>query len=286
MKLKQFRLRLITTTALTITVAACAVAPATTTAPASTSTAVRPPVTSPPPPLDDPVGTPVLPDLIPAPPVEFNTRNEDGRAILRFSSILANVGDGDFHLRASRPSGDWSVHQVITYSDAGGELREVGAELIWGGDGHNHWHIARVALYWIVALDAAGNPDSDDRSRSDSKVGFCFFDHLRELDHGPEERVFSVHDCGHENDLYIFMGMSPGWSDKYRWELPGQQIDVTDLPDGKYRMWAEADPDRLFIEVTRDNNRNWVDFELRTRQDGLRSALVLDSGPEPSDQRR
>lgn len=134
-----------------------------------------------------------------------------------------------------------------------------------------------------MALDADGNPEGNDRSRSDSKVGFCFFDHLQVLDRGPEEPVFGVHDCGHENHLNIFMGMSPGWSDKYRWELPSQQIDVTDLPDGRYRMWGEADPDGLFFEATRENNRSGVDFNLRTRDDGLRTALIVGTGPEPAD---
>lgn len=94
------------------------------------------------PPVPDPVGEQVLPDLAPAPPTEFNTRNEEGKAVLRFRSILANVGEGEFHLRASRESGEWTVQQLITYSEAGGELREVPAEPVWGGDGHHDWHIA------------------------------------------------------------------------------------------------------------------------------------------------
>ena len=205
--------------------------------------------------------------------------------MLRFSSVLANIGDGDFLLRASRVSAEWKVEQVITHSEAGGDLRGIDAPLVWGGDGHEHWHIARVAHYWIVALDEAGVPVDDDQSRADTKVGFCFFDHLRELEYGPEDPVFSVHDCGDEDDDHIHMGMSPGWSDKYQWHLPGQQIDITDLEDGMYRLWAEADPNRAFHELTRDNNRTWVDFELTTLDDGRRGALALTTGPTPEDHR-
>jgi hypothetical protein len=64
------------------------------------------------------------------------------------------------------------------------------------------------------------------------------------------------------------MGLSVAWRDVYSASLPNQYIDITELPAGRYRLWAEADPvgtDRStgwFVESDETNNVTWVDFEL------------------------
>ncbi len=44
---------------------------------------------------------------------------------------------------------------------------------------------------------------------------------------------------------------------------------MTGLPDGKYRLWTEIDEQGLFREASRDNNRTWLDIELRMTPAGL-----------------
>ena len=112
-------------------------------------------------------------------------------------------------------------------------------------------------------------------------IGFCFFDSHKKLDRGPEKGRFGRKGCGHEDSETFLMGLTPGWGDVYDFKLPGQSIDVSDLADGSYRLWAMADEQAWFREVTRDNNLTWVDFELATRPDGLRTALVVATGPDP-----
>ena len=236
-----------------------------------------------------PEGQPLLPDLTPVPPVDVRTTFKDGSTVLRFSSTLVNVGEGDFVLRATRQStvlerlsAQWVVEQEVEYSINGGELIPTDAAMVWGGDGHDHWHIERVASYRLVPLDDNGDPVDDKSNMVDSKVGFCFFDHSLHNDSGPEEAVFSVHACGDLDDREIRMGMSPGWADMYPFTLPGQSINIDGLPDGNYRLWAEADAAQWFDEVSRDNNLTWVDLEISTRDDGLRRARLIGVGPEPS----
>jgi hypothetical protein len=77
------------------------------------------------------------------------------------------------------------------------------------------------------------------------------------------------------------MGLSPGWGDVYDFTLPGQSVDISELPDGRYRLWAEADPQGWFREVTRENNVTWVDLELSTGADGVRTAMVVSTGAQP-----
>jgi hypothetical protein len=229
---------------------------------------------------DPPVGTAVLPDLMPKPQLNVTTGQVDGRWHIFFSTIIVNVGKSDFLLRAVREGRGWRVEQGVPYSVSGARIVPTKAVLAWGGDGHDHWHVARVATVRLVPLDASGRPKRVS-GRTDTKVGFCFYDHTHELERGPEKAVFSAHSCGTEGDTLIGVGLSPGWNDTYRQSLPGQSIDVSGLPDGRYRLWTDIDEQGWFREASRANNRTWIDLDLRATPEGL-SASTLAWGPSPS----
>ena len=229
-----------------------------------------------------PVGEAVLPDLMPAPPDNLGTKKVAGRWRVSFSTIIVNVGEGDLLLRATREDeGHWGAEQLVPYSTSGADAVPLPASLAWGGDGHDHWHVVRVASVWLTELGKDGQPLERDKSRVDTKIGFCFYDHTHQLDRGPEADVYSSKSCGGEDDTLLGMGLSPGWNDTYARNLPGQSVDLTGLPDGKYRMWAEVDEAGWFREASRQNNVTWADFELSTTA-GIRSALVTEVGPEPA----
>lgn len=232
-----------------------------------------------------PVGTPMLPDLVPDPPEEVRTRPEpDGRTVLLFTSTLVNVGEGDFILSGVRDGDAWQVEQRVLYSESGSEIAPVDAQMQWGGDGHDHWHVGRVAIYWLEALDENGDPIEDFERRFDAKVGFCFYDSHHHLLTGPPERAYHSDECGDLDSDTFRMGMSEGWSDVYSFFLPGQEVDISGLPDGMYRLWAEADAQGWFLESTRENNSTWVDIDLGTHEStGSRLALVVDVGPRPGE---
>jgi len=230
-------------------------------------------------PPDPPVGEPLLPDIVPAPPTDVRMARQNGRWLISFSSILVNIGEGDFILRATRNAGVWQVEQDIPYSTSGARSVAVPAQLTWGGDGHGHWHIDRVAVNRLVPLDDSGRPEPGE-GLADSKVGFCFYDFSLQLEHGPPEAVYSREACGNSMDTNaIGMGLSRGWGDTYNFGLPGQSIDVTELPDGMYRLWAEADAKSWFRESRSDNNTTWVDIELSTSPRGLRTTRIAQIGP-------
>jgi hypothetical protein len=227
-----------------------------------------------------PVGKKLLPDLVPAPPGNLETKLVNGRWHVAFSTRIVNAGSGDFLLLAVRDGVAWRVDQGIPYSESGAEVVPVEAPLIWGGDGHDHWHIQRVASVRLGSKTAKILPEDGGRARIDSKIGFCFYDHTRELDRGPDERAYSASGCGHEGAAVVGMGLSIGWNDTYRSVLPGQSIDVSGLEDGSYRMWFEVDENAWFREKTRDNNVTWIDFDLFTKDD-QRFALATATGPKP-----
>jgi hypothetical protein len=232
---------------------------------------------------DPPVGEPVLPDIVPAVPKHVQMlRRASGKWDLAFTSILVNVGDGDFILRARRfGEREWQVDQVIEYSEGGAEIVPApDARLAWGGDGHDHWHISRVASNRLVRIDRNGSPVPEE-GRVDTKVGFCYYDFKKVLAKGPAKAHYVHESCGTARDVYIGMGLSPGWEDVYPFLLPGQTIDVTDLQDGRYRMWVRADEEAWFRELRRDNNVTWIDIKLSTI-DRNRFASVIRTGPSPT----
>lgn len=230
-----------------------------------------------------PAGEQVLPDLMPEPPTVLNMRKDpNGTWGMRFTSVLVNVGRGQFRLDGRQVAGQWQVDQMIEHANGGFEDVSTPAQIVWGGDGHNHWHVARVASYELQPLKADGSVDTTAAPRVDSKVGFCFFDSDRVLPDSHDKPFYQRQGCGKQESTSFEMGLSVGWADTYIFSLPGQSIDVSDLKDGAYRLWAEADERGWFHEASRDNNRTWVDLTLETRSDGLRLAHVTAVGPQPA----
>src|SRR5690242_2518605 len=86
-----------------------------------------------------------LPNLRMAPLTDLRIdKTADGRRLLRFSTTIVNVGTGAFEVNATRADStatSWTVAQRI-YDDAGGSRdATTSTQLVFGGDGHNHWHI-------------------------------------------------------------------------------------------------------------------------------------------------
>jgi hypothetical protein len=216
-----------------------------------------------------------LPDLAMAKLQHLVIDQSDGRRLLRFSAIIVNVGSGPMEVRSQRAttSSSWSSAQVI-YDDAGGSrtVATPGVQLVYGGDGHNHWHIKDLEQYRL-------EPTSGSGERVGSKAGFCFFDNYPyklSLPGAPQTVQYPRTVCGSATSRTLRHGLSVGWGDKYQWSLPDQYIDTTGLPDGTYRLWATADQANQFLESNDANNSTWVN--LRIDASGV---TVLRKAPNP-----
>ena len=220
-------------------------------------------------------------DLMPKPQFNVLTQKVGERWRLRFSTTIVNVGEGDFILRAVRNlRGGWKAEQDIPYSERGARRVRIPAQLAWGGDGHNHWHINRVAVVTLVPLTRDGDVEPGGKVFVDGKVGFCFYDFALELPRAVADRVYTARGCGKRDWMVVGMGLSPGWNDTYRFALRGQSIDVTEVPPGKYRLFTDIDPKGWFHEASTRNNRTWVDIELEWTPQGL-VAPKIGTGPTP-----
>jgi hypothetical protein len=203
------------------------------------------------------------------------TKTADGRRLLRFSAVIVNVGAGPFELQSQRPntSSSWSVRQVV-YNDAG-DSRTVdtpSVRLVYEGDGHDHWHVKDLEEYRLVPLR------NTSRDRIGQKVGFCFFDNYQYelLPGAAQDPVYRRRGCGTRNSVRLQNGLSVGWGDIYHRSLPGQYIDITDLPNGIYRLRATADQANFFLESNDANNSTWVDLWIQAG-----GVTVLRRAPNP-----
>ena len=126
--------------------------------------------------LSAPAGSatgPTYPDLGMARLADFTLdRPADGRVLLRFSATIVNVGQGPMELNAARSigSGPFSASQRLYGADGNVSVATPGVSLVYGGDGHNHWHINNLESYELKRLD------NGVKVGTAAKSGFCFFD--------------------------------------------------------------------------------------------------------------
>ena len=64
------------------------------------------------------------------------------------------------------------------------------------------------------------------------------------------------------NALTTTMGLSIGWGDSYPSTTNLQWIDITGLPNGKYRLFATADPGHVVQESSYSNNGAWATVKI------------------------
>ncbi len=204
----------------------------------------------------------VLPDLGMAHPKDLRIQSTaDGRRLLRFSSIVVNVGAGRFEVRGQRPDTTTSTMTVTQriFDDAGGSRYvPTPATMYFGGDGHNHWHVTNLEDFELVRLD------NGKLVGTGAKHGFCFYDNYRYGATGDPYYLTTATPpaCGRSSSLEVFAGLSVGWGDIYRYTLPDQYIDITGLKSGRYRLISTADADDWFQESNDSNNTSWVNIRI------------------------
>lgn len=187
------------------------------------------------------------PDLAPLPPSQLRMWRVGKKIELRFTAAIWNTGKGPLEVIGKEQTKlskdqDVPVSQRL-YLPEGGSVDFPIGELFWHG-AHYHYHLDNVALY---TLEPASTTVAE---TIHNKTSFCLWDnaaHDRTLKSAPRRGVYTV--CSVKKQ-----GISVGWADIYGYTLPGQGIDVTNMPAGDYRLIIEVDPNSMFIEETKENN--------------------------------
>lgn len=200
---------------------------------------------------------PALPDLgiapIPASSVKIEKiQFSDGKThrVLRFTSEVVNVGAAAFEVRGSRATtaDQMTGQQYVGGAPAGGPV-----EFVYAGDGHNHWHVKKLANYVLRSTDGK-------RSKTGDKVGFCFWDGAQYRN--PAPAFYGPSGCGTTSTLELTMGLSPGWGDIYPSSIAYQWVDITGMSRGNYRLTVTADALGQFTEANEANNSTWIDVKI------------------------
>lgn len=162
------------------------------------------------------------------------------REIIRFTTHIKNIGDLDYYIGTT------------SNNDATNQFE-------WG-DCHNHWHYSGYAKYDLFDMDGGFLPVG-------FKNGFCVMD-LECSDGGT-----MTYGCSN-------MGITAGCGDIYSSGLSCQWVDVTDVPDGQYRLVVRVnwdyDPDALGrYETNTDNNWGVVCIEI-DRTNGYQVNIITD----------
>lgn len=180
---------------------------------------------------------------------------------LRFSNTVWNSGDGRLEMRPENNSllGKTKALQRVWSHDSSGKwylVEEVPVGEFVFHASHNHWHFEGFANYSLVNENADGSIGPSVK-RSSQKTTFCVIDTDKvnaNLEHSGSQTYTT---CG-QNDI---TGLTVGWGDKYAYNLSGQSIDITSLPDGRYWLVSAADyQDRLFET---NNSNNWAAVKIK-----------------------
>lgn len=203
------------------------------------------------------------PNLIPYPARDMRVvTNSDGSVHLRFSTISWNKGMGPLEIRAGAIDSLNGKQEVIQriYSD-NGSYRDVSAGSFEWHPTHGHIHFNDYALYTLQPVNAPGAS-----ARIGSKTTFCIMDTTRvntKLLGAPKRAYYKT--CGSS-----VQGMSVGWGDRYGYNLDGQSIDITGLPNGDYNLKIEIDPKSHMIESNETDNVSTVRIRIT---DGIVTVL-------------
>jgi hypothetical protein len=192
--------------------------------------------------------------------IQLDLTSSPGRRLLRFTTVIVNVGVGAFELTGQRPDSTTSTMTVTQriYNASGG-FRDLAtsASMSYAGDGHNHWHVRDLESYTLYRKSDGAKVGTG------AKHGFCFSDNVAyrlTLPGAPASARYAG--CGTATSLSVTVGLSVGWGDRYGNNLVDQYIDVTGLKAGRYRLNATADASHRFTELGTTNNFTWVDLKI------------------------
>jgi hypothetical protein len=186
----------------------------------------------------------------------------DGRRLLRFTSIMVNLGQGPYEVVGQRSSTTqpMAVSQVL-YNSAGGRNGYATPTVMqWAGDGHDHWHVRDAMTY---ELYPAAGPMT---VRRGAKIGFCMIDstpYSLGLPGAPQSPQYRGSGCSGRTALRVVTGISVGWGDEYPWDFAYQWIDITGLGAGTYLLRATGDQPNHFMETNEYDNCVWARITIQ-----------------------
>jgi hypothetical protein len=203
--------------------------------------------------------------------------------MLHLSNAIVNVGRGPLEMKPRAQDCDGNGHRqddrtayqrIYRDGDGDGVFRrkkdkQYGshrAGCMFFHPQHDHWHFEDFARYSLHRFKANGSVGR--AVASSDKVSFCIIDGFRERPELPGSPR-SSHYVG--CDVDSISGISVGWADVYGAHVPGQELDVTGLEEGRYCLVQRADPSDKLDERREYNNRRRTGIMLRASSEDVSS---------------
>ena len=194
------------------------------------------------------------------------------RDILTFSATIWNAGPAQFSIEGfRRPHGDL-MDAYEYFSDSTGKVvgRAPAGTLQYDArPGHNHWHLRQLASYELVGSS---------RTIISQKQSFCIAptDPVDLTMPGAERSQVALGFDGTVCDLYqpgaiwIREQLPAGWGDTYVQSVAGQAFDVTNVPNGSYKIAVRVNPLGLLHETSTQDDLAVRRIRLSGRRDARR----------------
>ena len=200
----------------------------------------------------------LLPDMVPTAPLQIYITTLGGRKELHFSTTFYNQGKGALEIigHTDKEKEITYASQYIFEDEGPGIYKDIGNFVYHPG--HSHWHVNNYVFYQLWTVGSDGKPD--ERLISTDKMSFCIWDEFSKdlsLENAPKSRVFT-RTCYRETQ-----GMSVGWADTYSATVEGQEVDITEIPDGTYIFRTVINPDRKIEEENYDNDQTDITIEIK-----------------------
>lgn len=186
---------------------------------------------------------------------------------LRFSTGIANVGDGDLHVFAPM-SNLRDVKQRIYRGNGHTDTALADAEFEVALGSHGHLHMAGIVDYRLRAVTDAC-PDEASAAQcpvaaQSGKVGFCLFDNFTFLNGLTSARAYTQDECSANRGASdtVSIGLGRGKEETYDKGVQGQALNLDGLPGGPYWLEAEVNGTRTILESDYGNNLSRVQVQL------------------------
>lgn len=208
----------------------------------------------------------LLPDLKAESPAVMYIRanTETGERELWFSTVVVNIGDGPLELIGEYDERLNETRAIQRKKTKQGTFEESIVGHFIFHEGHDHWHFEDFAELEILSSGSTGPLAG--LMGTTGKTTFCLQDSARlspPPPNTPEKAVYGSCDP-------VVQGLSVGWADIYDPTMPGQQLNINGLPDGRYAIRTTADPSGLILEKDESNNSSVVHVEIV----GMRISIV------------
>ena len=206
----------------------------------------------------------LLPDFDQRAPTDLTIAGGPGRWLLGFTSLVDNIGIGPAQLVGVRRLEEKRMIGTQRVRLANGNTRtydDVAQFRYTNSPPHHHWHLMRFDSFELHTPDGA-------LVVRDRKSGFCLADHWGAAPgRWPGRRPHYLGDCEqfHPEATHVVMGTTPGYTDRYPAFFHGQNIDITDVPNGIYMLAHRVNASMQLRELRYDNDAAAVRIRLQWR---------------------